>query len=36
LSQIFYRDILAHLRSGNEFHTLGGHLFQAAIDDFLL
>src|SRR5208337_3111883 len=34
--QILYRDILAYLRAGNEFHALGGHLFQAAINDVLL
>ena len=36
MPQILDGDIFAHLRAGNEFHALGGHLFQAAIDEVLL
>ncbi len=35
-SQIFDGNIFAHLGAGHEFHALGGHLFQAAIDEVLL
>ena len=33
--QFLDRDVLAHLGAGNEFHALGRHLFQAAINEVL-
>ena len=35
-TQIFDRDVLADLGIGDKLHALGGHLFEAAIDDVLL
>src|ERR1700687_5150531 len=34
-TQIFDRDVVAHLSVRNKFHALGGHLLEAAIDDVL-